>query len=136
MPVHLYIMGESHIQPDKIEFKNFLKMARYYQFYLTQALLLDAGEWSLKAEYHLGEIYQKIWKNLKNKKKPEVFATDMHYLLNHLKYAARVEKNKKLQTIWQAFHKKNRAFDKSEFKKPHTTRKNQLKKGLFSKKQK
>ena len=98
---YLYKMGESHIQPGKIELKKFLKMAVHYQFYLTQSVLLGASEWSLRAEKELKNIYQKIGMELKNQKNKTIYQKQLSKLLSYLKQMAQSENNKRMFLIYQ-----------------------------------
>jgi len=57
---YFYTMGRSYILSNVIELKSFLKMMPYYQMYLSQSMLLSAGEWSIKSERELGNLYRKM----------------------------------------------------------------------------
>ena len=103
---YLYLMGESHIQPDKIQLKKFLKIAIHYQFYLTQSLLLESGEWSIHAERQLGMLYRKIWGQLKKEKDKPLYAESVYRLLNNLKRISEHGKNKRLRVIYETLNKK------------------------------
>lgn len=103
---YLYLMGESHIQPDKIQLKTFLKVAIHYQFYLTQSLLLESGEWSIHAEKQLGDLYRKIWSQLKKEKDKSLYAESTYRLLNNLKRISQHGKNKRLRVIYETLNKK------------------------------
>ncbi len=103
---YLYLMGESHIHPDKIQLKTFLKVAIHYQFYLTQSMLLESGEWSIHAERQLGELYRKIWGQIKKEKDKSLYAESVYRLLNHLKRIAQHGKNKKLRIIYKTLNKR------------------------------
>ena len=56
---YFYIIGRSHVHSDYIQLRRFLKMLLYHQVYLTQSLLLGVGDWSVKAEKELGDLYRK-----------------------------------------------------------------------------
>ena len=103
---YFYTMGRSHILPDVIELKSFLKMMPYYQVYLSQSLLLSAGKWSAKAERELGNLYRKMWLQLKKQKNKTHYNQSVRKVLNDLRSIARNGKSKKILTIYTTLRKK------------------------------
>ena len=103
---YFYIIGRPHIRLDKVQLQSFLKMSYYYQAYLTQSVLLNAGQWSVKAEQELGNLYRKIWDSLKKQKNKNVHKKEIKKLLNQLKNMARSSKNKKMLIIYANLRKK------------------------------
>lgn len=103
---YFYIMGRSHILSDTIELTSFLKMMPYYQVYLSQSMLLSAGEWSVKAERELGNLYRKMWFQLKKQKNTFNYSQAVRKVLNGLRSIARNGKNKKILTIYTTLRKK------------------------------
>lgn len=103
---YFYIIGRSHVRPDNIQLSLFLKMFSYYQAYLTQSILLKSGKWSVQSEKELGDLYRKMWAELKKQKDKKMHKKQIKKLLNQLKDIARTSKNKKMETIYLNLRKK------------------------------
>ena len=93
---YFYIMGRSHIRPSSIKLDSYLKMFSYYQTYLTQSILLNAGEWSYKSEEELKNIYNKMWGALKKQKNKKKYKIKVKKILKELENIVRSAKNEKL----------------------------------------
>lgn len=90
---YFYIIGRSHIRPSSIKLHSFLKMLSYYQTYLTQSILLNAGQWSDESKAELENIYNKMWIALKKEKKKKIYKTEIKKKLKALEDIARSSKN-------------------------------------------
>ena len=123
---YFYIIGRPHIRSDKIQLQSFLKMSYYYQAYLTQSVLLKAGDWSVKAEQELGHLYRKIWTSLKKQKNKNAHKKEIKKLLNQLKNIARSSKNKKMLVIYANLRKKTFALLSPPLKKNKQLKNKQL----------
>ena len=103
---YFYIMGRSHISPDNIQLKSFLKIMLHYQMYLSQSMLLSAGKWSVEAERELGNLYRKMWLQLKKQKNKSIHNQAVRKVLINLRNIARNGKNKNILTIYTILRKK------------------------------
>ena len=103
---YFYIIGRSHIRSDHIQISIFLKMFSYHQAYLTQSILLKAGKWSIQSEKELGNLYRKMWTELKKQKEKKIYRDQIRKLLNQLKSIARTSKSKKMENIYLNLRKK------------------------------
>ena len=103
---YFYTMGRSHILSEFIQLESFLKMMSYYQIYLTQSLLLSIGQWSVEAERELGDLYRKMWFQLKKQKNKTAYSSAVLKVLNEFRNIARNGKNKKILNIYTTIRKK------------------------------
>ena len=103
---YFYVIGRSHVRTDNIQLPLFLKMFSYYQAYLTQSVLLKSGKWSIKSEKELGDLYRKMWVELKKQKNKKTHKKQIKTLLNQLKDITRTSKSKKMETIYLNLRKK------------------------------
>ena len=97
---YFYIIGRSHIRPSSIKLHSFLKMLSYYQTYLTQSILLNAGQWSDESKEELENIYNKMWIALKKEKKKKIYNVKIKKNLKALENIAHSSKNKTLLSIY------------------------------------
>ncbi|MDE0118416.1 MAG: hypothetical protein OXM55_00210 [Bdellovibrionales bacterium] len=103
---YFYIVGRSHVHSDHIQLRRFLKMLFYHQVYLTQSLLLEAGDGSVKAEKELGDLYCKMWSKLKRQKNKKTYQIQVTKILNQLKDISINSKSKKMRAIYTGLRKK------------------------------
>ncbi len=97
---YFYLMGKSYIQSHAINLKNFLKMAWYYQLYLTQSFLLKKGKWSVYSEKELKNIYRKIKIQLKKNKNKALYKKEVDHLLNSLYKLSQSSSNQNFQILY------------------------------------
>lgn len=107
---HFYIIGRSHVRIDHVSLNTFLKIFPYYQTYLTQSIILQAGKWSVKAEEELGDLYRKMWANLKKQKNKKKYYVSVKKILNQLKNISQESQNKKIKFIYSGLRKKTSSY--------------------------
>ena len=103
---YFYTIGRSHVKSNYISLNRFLKIFSYYQAYLTQSIILQEGKWSIKAEKELGDLYRKMWINLKKQKNKKTYYISIKKILSQLKDIAKESKYKKMQIIYSGLRKK------------------------------
>ena len=106
---YFYAIGRSHVSINHVHLSIFLKIFPYYQTYLTQSILLQAGKWSVKAEKELGDLYRKLWANLKKQKSKKKYYAPVKKIITQLKDIAQESKNKKMQVVYLGLRKKTQS---------------------------
>ena len=107
---YFYTVGRSHVHSDHVKLRRFLKMLFYHQVYLAQSLLLGAGDWSVKAEKELGDLYRKMWSQLKKQKNKKRYQAQTTKILNQLRDIAKNSKSKKMRAIYTGLRKKTLSY--------------------------
>ena len=111
---YFYIVGRSHVHLDYIQLSRFLKMMFYHQLYLTQSLLLGSGDWSIKAEKELGDLYRKMWAKLKKQENKKKYQDQIMKILNQLRDITKNSKSKKMHNIYKGLKKKTLLYIKMD----------------------
>ncbi len=107
---YFYTIGRSHVSTNHVHLNIFLKIFPYYQTYLTQSILLKTGKWSVKAEKELGDLYRKLWANLKKQKSKKKYYAPVKKIITQLKDIAQESKNKKMQAVYLGLRKKTQSY--------------------------